>query len=185
MIDNVGDTIKCLYLCDERKVVLLRFVIFELDEVAVVPGEATATLTQKINELCLSLNHLVDSEMLGANLGLSHNRSSQASNPTYTVLLKSPPKILDDPVSRKDFLSKMCGNSSDRIIALKPRKDAWRLILSDKDAAQLVAQGLNDHDQSLNAKVKNPSYFGIVHRIPEIPTSDDLIQLVANCSEAK
>ena len=94
MIDNVGDTIKCLYLRDERKVVLLRFVIFEIDEVPVVPGEPTATLTQKINELCLSLNHLVDSEMLGAKLGLSHNRSSQASNPTYTVLLKSPPKIL-------------------------------------------------------------------------------------------
>ena len=64
----------------------------------------------------------------------------------------------------KDFLRKIWVNSSDCIIELK---DAWQLILSDKYAAQSVAHALNDHDQPLDAKVKSPSYFGIVHWTPE------------------
>ena len=73
MIDNVGDKIKYLDLCDERKVVLPRFDIFEPDEVPVVAGEKTATLTRKDNELCLNFNNLVDSEILRANIGWSYN----------------------------------------------------------------------------------------------------------------
>ena len=44
--------------------------------------------------------------MLRANVDSSHNGSSKAANPTYAVILENPPKDLDDPVSRKDFLVK-------------------------------------------------------------------------------
>ena len=90
------DMIRCLDLCDEPKLVLPHFFIFEPDEGPVVLGETTATRTQQFNELYLKFNNLVDSEMLRANLGFSHNRSSHASNPTYIVVLNSPPKLTSD-----------------------------------------------------------------------------------------
>ena len=87
MIDNVGDMTRCLDLCDERKVVLPRFVIFEPDEAAVVLCETTATFVRKFNELSLKINNLVDSEMLRVRItGFKSDLCSSLEDPPRKIL---------------------------------------------------------------------------------------------------
>ena len=63
------------------------------------PGEITATLTRKFNEVCSTVDDL--KEHL-TSLKLQHGKVSQGSSdvrqmkPTYSIILKQPPKGLDD-----------------------------------------------------------------------------------------
>jgi hypothetical protein len=61
IIDNVLDIIKVFHACEDKKTCLPRFVIFEPDEAPIITGEITATLTRKVNELCVKFNNFVES----------------------------------------------------------------------------------------------------------------------------
>ena len=66
---------------------------------------------------------------------------------------------------------------------MRPRRDAWQVVLSDKGAANTLADALSKADQSINAKVKSPAFFRIVRRVPDGTSKSDLCDLANNCTE--
>ena len=58
--DMVVDLTRAIRTCDENKVVLPKFEIYESDEVRVLSGEVTATLTRHINELLSTVDDVID-----------------------------------------------------------------------------------------------------------------------------
>ena len=181
--DHIFDIIKALKYCDDNKVNLPCFVIYEPDEVPVIAGEISATLTRKVNELSAKFDSFVRSA--------SQSQPAASSVPlqtatvsTYAVVLKNPPKGLDDPVSRKDYLDKVCGSNCGNIVELKTRKTDWKVVLNDQEAAKSVAQAIAKSDSSIKAKVSSPAFFGIIRHVPTSVSEEDLCGLVNNCAEA-
>ena len=66
---------------------------------------------------------------------------------------------------------------------MKPRRDAWQVVLSDKGAVNTLADALSKADQSINAKVKSPAFFGIVRQVPDGTSKSDICDLASNCTE--
>ena len=58
--DNVSDMVRAFDLCDEKKISLPQYLIFEPDQVPCVPGETTATLTRKANELYMDFKSFAE-----------------------------------------------------------------------------------------------------------------------------
>ena len=80
--------------------------------------------------------------------------------PSYSVIVKNPPIQLDNPAARKNFLDSVGGSSSTSIVHLSTRKEAWRLVLSNKSDPRHLANALSSSDKSIEAEVKNPSFMG-------------------------
>ena len=78
----------------------------------------------------------------------SHPKSS------FAVILKNPPKELNDPKDRKAFIDNLRGDSKSAITELRPGKDTWRLVVSDKNEATAVADAIKSKDQSLRLQLK-------------------------------
>jgi hypothetical protein len=58
--DIVADKIRDIRTCDEKNVVLPMFVIDKTDEVPILSGEITATLTRQVIELHSTVDNLID-----------------------------------------------------------------------------------------------------------------------------
>jgi hypothetical protein len=56
---------------------------------------------------------------------------------------------------------------------------------ASKYNAHAIEIALRSSYSTISAKVKSPSHFGIIKRVPNDLTSDDVKSLVPNCSEAK
>ena len=182
--DNVSDMVQAFDLCDEKKISLPQYLIFEPDQVPCVPGETTATLTQKVNELYMEFKSFAEHHKARSVVQtIPEMKPPPPAKPSYSVIVKNPPKNLNNPDARKDFLDKACGGVSSSIGVLRPRRDAWQVVLSDKGAANTLADALSKADQSINAKVKSPAFFGIVRRVPDGTSKSDLCDLANNCIE--
>ena len=68
--DKFADILKVLDYCDKNSVELPKFVIYEPDEVPTIPGEASATLTRKVNDLCLECKNFVTTAKYRASVAL-------------------------------------------------------------------------------------------------------------------
>lgn len=180
--DNVIDIVRAFDLCDEKKVSLPRFVIFEPDQVPIVPGETTATLTRKLNEFYMEFKSFAEQQSVKT---VPHHSASMIvpEKPTYAVVVKNPPKNLDNPSARKDYLDSLAGSSSSSIVTLRPRKDEWRVFMSDKAEATALAEAITNSNQGVDAKVKSRSHFGIIRRTHPGTSTDDIQSCLQNCTE--
>lgn len=185
--DNIVDMIRAFDTCDEKRVSLPRYVIFEPDQVPIVPGEITATLTRKLNEFYMEFKSFAENSSATTAVPPHPPETSCASTgrpkALYSVVVKNPPKTLDNPNSRKDFLDSLAGDSSPSIVALKPSKDEWRVIMSDKGAANALAEAITKTHRVADAKVKTPAFFGIVRHTPPGISSEDIQGLITSCVE--
>ena len=77
----------------------------------------------------------------------------------------------------------MCGDSKSAITELRPGKDTWRLVVSDKNEATAVADAIKSKDQSLSLQLKVPVYYGIARFVPDSVTDGQLQNLITNCTE--
>ena len=103
--DNVSDMVRTFDLCDEKKISLPQYLIFEPDQVPCVPGETTATLTRKVNELYMEFKSFAEHHKARSVVQTSGNETSpHPQNLPYSVIVKNPPKNLHNPDARKDFL---------------------------------------------------------------------------------
>ena len=93
--DNFLDMLIIFEKCDEKQIPLPRFVLYEPDEVPVIAGESSATLTRKVNELCVKFDNYVLSKRNP--LPSLSQAPTQSSKPSFAVILKNPPKMLNDP----------------------------------------------------------------------------------------
>jgi len=67
-------------------------------------------------------------------------------------------KSLEFENSMDEFCSVFWDVSSS-IVVLRPRRDVWQVVLSDKGAANTLADALSKADQSINTKVKSPAFL--------------------------
>ena len=119
--ENCHDMLKILEKCAERQILLPRFVIYEPDEVYVIPGEMSATLTRKVNELCLKLDNFIQTQR-----SIMPTPEASLKPPpklTYAVVLKNPPKELFDPKESRAFIENLCGDSKISIAEIRPGRD--------------------------------------------------------------
>ena len=107
--DNCLDMLKNFEKCYEKQIPLPHFVLYEPDEVTVIAGESSATLTRKVNELCVKFDNYVLSKRNP--LPSVSQAPTQSSKPSFAVILKNPPKTLNDPKDRQTFIDKLCGDS--------------------------------------------------------------------------
>ena len=105
--------------------------------------------------------------------------------PSYSVIVKNPPRDLDKPGLRKEFLEKICGNTCDKIVELKPNKVNWRVVTASKADAEAVLQALASGSPNVEAKIKSSAYFGIIRGIPVDSPEDDIRTLITKCIIAK
>jgi hypothetical protein len=83
-------------------------VLYEPDEVPVVAGESSATLTPQVNDQCVKFDNYALSERNPLpSLSQFH---TQSSKPSLSVILKNPPKELHDPKDHKTFIDNLCGD---------------------------------------------------------------------------
>ena len=88
--DIGSDLIRAIRHCDEKKLTPPKFIIYEPDEVPMIPGEIAATLTRKLKEVCSTV---VDLREHVTSFKLQHGKVPQGSDvyqtkPTYSVILK-------------------------------------------------------------------------------------------------
>jgi hypothetical protein len=93
--DNCLGLLKFFEKCDEKQIPLPGFVMYEPVEVPVMAGESSATLTRKVNELCVKFDNYVLSKRNP--LPSVSQAPTQSSKPSFAVILKNPPKMLNDP----------------------------------------------------------------------------------------
>ena len=189
MTDNISDILKLLKYCDEKKIALPKYVIYEPDEVPIVPGEVSAVITRKVNEMCSKLESFIERDRPPAQWPLSGSGSSfqgpsPTPQPTYAVVLKNPPQDLRNPEMRKEYLDKVCGDNSSSIVELRALKSGWRVVLADKKSANAVAQALCANDRSVEAKVKQPYFYGIARHVPADMSDEELCEIIPNCLRA-
>jgi hypothetical protein len=182
-LDIVTDLIGAVRQCDEKKIALLKFVIYEPDEEPIIPGEVTATLTRKLNEVCSSVEdlkqHITTLKSQTSFVPQVPSVTSQPK-PTYSVILKQPAKGLVKPDDRKGYIESLADAACcSHIMDLKPLQKEWRIVLDDKDAATTLANAVKD------AKLKSPSCFGIIRHIPDDIEDSDLCGLIQNCVKAE
>jgi hypothetical protein len=68
MSDNVLEMIKLLQTCDDDKVALPTFLIFEPEEVPSIPGDSSVIVTRKITEMRNKLDILMKKTSRKVNL---------------------------------------------------------------------------------------------------------------------
>ena len=100
--------------------------------------------------------------------------------PTYSVILKQPPKGLDKPAQHKGYLESLaesacCSHNLD----LKPLRKEWRIVLDDKKAAASLANSAQD------VKLKAPLHLGIILHLPDDISDLDLCAMIQNCVKAE
>ena len=109
---KASNLIIAIRTCDEKRVVLPKLVIYEPDEVPILSGEVIATLTLQVNELHSTVEDLIDhlsffrsaQNKASVTLGAKATNSPDAAKPSYSVILKQPPKGLKRPNSQKEYL---------------------------------------------------------------------------------
>ena len=183
--DDILDILKVFRVCEDKNISLPRFVIFEPDEVPIIPGEVTATLTRKVNELCAKFDSYVDSNPSPSVSAMpAAETNTIMSKLSYAVVLKNPPKDLSNPSARKSYLHRVCGDISSNIVELKPTKSEWRVVLNNKNAAESLAEAVGKSDSTISVKVKTPAFFGIIRHVPTETSDDELRSVVPNCVKA-
>ena len=136
---------KVVDYCDKNSVALPKFVIYEPENVPTIPGQASATLSRKINDLCLEFKNFVStakahslccpsaSSVPGSAIPVTVN-----PQPSYAVVLKMP-KYLDNLVARKKFLDRICANSAE-ISELKKIRQDWKLFVKSKSSTEKIVE---------------------------------------------
>ena len=105
MTDNISDILKLLKYCDEKKIALPKYVIYEPDEVPIVPGEVSAVITRKVNEMCSKLESFIERDRPPAqrtwilvSWAVPHTPADLRS------CSKEPPSRLEEPRNEKGIL---------------------------------------------------------------------------------
>ena len=80
------------------------------------------------------------------------------AKPSYSVILKQPPKGLKKPDSRKEYLEALAGGCCNHIVNLSPLGKEWYVIIDGKDAAKSLAEALNSATDT-NARLKIPAHW--------------------------
>ena len=119
------DLLKVFKLSDEKKAWLPQFVIFQPNDIPMIPGEITASLSRKANELCAKFDNFVATDRQSTPIGEREVPfpSPQTTRPSYAVILKNPFKEFQGASSRKVFLRSVCGSYVSSIPESKPRKN--------------------------------------------------------------
>ena len=87
------DILKVLEKCDEKRIDLPRFVIFEPNEVLIIPGEVSSGLKHKVNEICVKLGNFSTTDNATTQMqNVDSPKMSLQSLLTYAVVLQNPPK---------------------------------------------------------------------------------------------
>ena len=137
------------------------------DEIPIIHREITAILTRKMNEVCSAIVDLKErlTSLTAQSLSVVQSPSPALTpvvKPTYSVILKQPPKRLDKPVQRKDYLESLADSAfCSHILDLKPLWKEWRIVWDDKKAAASLANSAQD------AKMKAPLNLGIIRHVPD------------------
>ncbi|KAK2712113.1 hypothetical protein QYM36_010966 [Artemia franciscana] len=69
------------------------------------------------------------------------------------------------------------------IVHLNTCMEAWRVVLSNKSDASHLANAISGSEKSIEAKVKSPSFNGIVQYVPEDMDKEMLCSLIVNCTD--
>jgi len=133
----VLDLLKVFKPSDEKLSWLPCFVVFQLDEVPMIPGEITASLSRKVNELYGKFDNFDASNHNSASISEWEVPfpSCLTTRPSYTLILKNSPKKLLYTSARKVFLDIICHSYASSIPELKPHKKDWKLLVNDKHLA--------------------------------------------------
>ncbi|KAK2722784.1 hypothetical protein QYM36_003099 [Artemia franciscana] len=105
--------------CDDDKVALPTFLMFEPEEVPSIPGESTVIFTRQIMEMCDKLDILMEQTFLKRKPVTGKVLAEYISKPSYAVIVKNLPSNLAKTESRKDFLEQACGDVRSKIVDLK------------------------------------------------------------------
>ena len=147
-----------------------------------IPGESKAIITRKITKMCNKLDILMEKNLSKSKPVFAEVPAECISKPSYAVIVKNLPSNLAKPQSRKNFLEQECGDISSKIFELKCTQGDWKNITASKCDAHAIKNALRSSSSPISAKVKNPYHFGIVKRVPNDLTSDDVKSLVPNYS---
>jgi len=67
--DMVANPIRAIRICNEKRVFLRNFIVYEPDKVRILLGEVTATLTRQVNELHSTVDDLIELFQIGTKKG--------------------------------------------------------------------------------------------------------------------
>ena len=182
--DTFTDILKALNYSDKNSVPLPKFVIFQPDEIAAVPGESIVTLTRKVNELHLEFKSFVssfDQPSSSTSTPGTKDIAKVGAKPSYAVVLNIP-KALDNPDARKRFVDSLCPNS-DEINQLRKTKDDWKLIVRSKSSARTIVENLKSNAPDVTAKLKVRLFIAVLMRAPTSITEQDIKRLVPNATK--
>lgn len=181
--DTFADILKVLDYCDKNSVELPKFVIYEPDEVPTIPGEASATLTRKVNDLCLEFKNFVSMAKAQSLCCPSASSVPGPANPvtvnpqtSYAVVLKMP-KSLDNPIARKQFLDTICPNSAE-ISELKKVRQDWKLFVKSKSSAEKIVEKMKVSKPEVSAMLKEKMFIAVLKKVPPSMTQTDIESLV-------
>jgi len=186
----VLDLLQVFKVSDERKVRLPQFVIFQPNDVPMIPGEIKASLSRKVNDLCAKFDNFVASGRLSTPISRREVPflSPQTTRPSYAVILKNPPKEKQDASSRKGFLDTVYGSYASSILELKPRTNDWKVVVNDKHTVKSLVQAMkNNHLKGIKCPLKGikcPSFIGIVQHVPSQTTEEEVRNTVTGCLAA-
>ena len=155
------------------------------DEIPIIHREITAILTRKMNEVCSAIVDLKErlTSLTAQSLSVVQSRSPPpipVVKPTYSVILKQPPKGLDKLTQRNDYLESLADSACcSHILDLKLLRKEWRILFDDKNATASLANTAQD------AKLKAPLHLGIIRHVPDDIYDLGLCAMIQNCVKAE
>ena len=112
--------------------------------------------------------------------------TKQNSTPlSNSVVVKNPPKSIEYPDSRKDFILTTCGKLSDDIVELKKNKDEWKVIVKSKDSAEKIANAMKVGNSPLETSVKSKRFLGVLRFVQNDFKAEDAAKLIPSCEKAE
>ena len=193
--DTFADILKVLDYCDKNNVQLPKFVIYEPDEVPSIPGEVTATLSRKVNDLCLEFRNFVSAQSYAVpsmsattevsinSVSINNGHAHVSTKPSYAVVLKDLPETLDNPIARKGFVDSLCPNSDD-ISELRKTKQDWKLYVKSKATAEKIMENMRSRTPTVTASLKERLFIGVLKRVPNSMSHTDVETIVPNAVKA-
>ncbi|KAK2712239.1 hypothetical protein QYM36_011056 [Artemia franciscana] len=140
MSGNILEMIKLFQACDDDKVALLTFLIFEPEEVPSIQSESTVIVTRKVMEICNKLDILVEQNF--SKPVTAEEPAEYISKPSYPAIVKNLPSNLTKPQSKKAFLEQACGDVSSKIVELKCTRGDWKVTTAFKCDAHAIENAL-------------------------------------------
>ena len=147
-------------------------------EVPTIPGEASATLTRKVNDLCLEFKSFVSTAKVQSLCCLSASSVPGSANPvtinpqpSYAVVLKIS-KSLDNPVARKQFLDSIRPNSAE-ISELKKVRQDGKLFVKSKSSAEKIVEKMKASKPEVSAMLKEKMFIAVLKQALPIMTLTD------------